>query len=77
MLKINKFKGLVAAPFTPMDTKGNLNTGLVPGNLQLLLQLRSIINLSIIRLWLNLLGWLANRCLICLSTFIIFRSSPE
>jgi N-acetylneuraminate lyase len=30
MLKINKFKGLVAAPFTPMDTKGNLNTDLVP-----------------------------------------------
>lgn len=30
MLKIKKFEGLVAAPFTPMDVKGNLNTDLVP-----------------------------------------------
>lgn len=30
MLKINKFKGLVAAPFTPMDKKGNLNTDRIP-----------------------------------------------
>ena len=30
MLKINKFKGLVAAPFTPMDQKGNLNTAMIP-----------------------------------------------
>jgi N-acetylneuraminate lyase len=30
MLKINKFEGLVAAPFTPMDPKGNLNPGMIP-----------------------------------------------
>lgn len=30
MMKIEKFEGLVAAPFTPMDIKGNLNTSLVP-----------------------------------------------
>lgn len=30
MIKINKFTGLVAAPFTPFDDKGNLNTDLVP-----------------------------------------------
>jgi N-acetylneuraminate lyase len=30
MLKINKYEGLVAAPFTPMDQKGNLNTGMIP-----------------------------------------------
>ena len=29
-MKIKKFEGLVAAPFTPMDTKGNLNLDLVP-----------------------------------------------
>lgn len=29
MMKIEKFEGLVAAPFTPFDSKGNLNTGLV------------------------------------------------
>jgi N-acetylneuraminate lyase len=30
MLKIKKFEGLIAAPFTPMDKKGNLNICLVP-----------------------------------------------
>ena len=30
MLKIKKYEGLVAAPFTPMDKDGNLNTDLVP-----------------------------------------------
>jgi N-acetylneuraminate lyase len=30
MLKIQKYEGLVAAPFTPMDKKGNLETGLIP-----------------------------------------------
>jgi len=30
MLKIKKYEGLVAAPFTPMDKNGNLNTELVP-----------------------------------------------
>lgn len=30
MLTIKKFKGLVAAPFTPMDGKGNLNLKIVP-----------------------------------------------
>ena len=30
MLKLKKFEGLVAAPFTPMDEKGNLNAGLIP-----------------------------------------------
>ncbi len=30
MLKINKYEGLVAAPFTPMDKYGNLNLGLIP-----------------------------------------------
>ena len=30
MLKINKYEGLVAAPFTPMDKKGNLNPGMIP-----------------------------------------------
>jgi len=29
-MKIKKFEGLVAAPFTPMDKKGNLNTDLIP-----------------------------------------------
>ncbi|MCE5346179.1 MAG: dihydrodipicolinate synthase family protein [Bacteroidales bacterium] len=29
MNTIKKFEGLVAAPFTPMDKKGNLNTGMV------------------------------------------------
>lgn len=29
-MKIEKFEGLVAAPFTPMDSKGNLNTDLIP-----------------------------------------------
>ena len=28
--KIKKFEGLVAAPFTPMDPKGNLNPGMIP-----------------------------------------------
>jgi len=28
---IKKFEGLVAAPFTPMDSRGNLNPGLIPG----------------------------------------------
>jgi N-acetylneuraminate lyase len=30
MLKINKYEGLVAAPFTPMDPDGNLNPGVIP-----------------------------------------------
>jgi N-acetylneuraminate lyase len=30
MITINKFAGLVAAPFTPMDKYGNLNLELVP-----------------------------------------------
>ena len=30
MLKIQKYEGLVAAPFTPMDKRGNLETGLIP-----------------------------------------------
>ena len=30
MLKIKKYEGLVAAPFTPMDQKGNLNPGMIP-----------------------------------------------
>ncbi len=30
MPEIIKYEGLVAAPFTPMDEKGNLNTGLIP-----------------------------------------------
>ena len=30
MTKINKYEGLVAAPFTPMDNKGNLNLDLIP-----------------------------------------------
>lgn len=29
-MKIKKFEGLVAAPFTPMDKKGNLNTDMIP-----------------------------------------------
>jgi N-acetylneuraminate lyase len=29
-MKIEKFEGLIAAPFTPMDKSGNLNTGLIP-----------------------------------------------
>jgi N-acetylneuraminate lyase len=29
-MKIKKFEGLVAAPFTPMDKKGNLNLDLIP-----------------------------------------------
>ncbi|HCI55672.1 MAG TPA: dihydrodipicolinate synthase family protein [Bacteroidales bacterium] len=29
MLKIEKFEGMVAAPFTPMDSKGNLKTELI------------------------------------------------
>jgi N-acetylneuraminate lyase len=30
MQKVEKYEGLVAAPFTPMDTKGNLNPGMIP-----------------------------------------------
>jgi N-acetylneuraminate lyase len=30
MLKINKYNGLVAAPFTPMDNNGNLNLEMIP-----------------------------------------------
>jgi N-acetylneuraminate lyase len=30
MIKIDKFEGLVAAPFTPMDKKGNLNPDVIP-----------------------------------------------
>jgi N-acetylneuraminate lyase len=30
MFKFKKFDGLVAAPFTPMDSRGNLNVDLVP-----------------------------------------------
>ena len=30
MFKIKKYQGLIAAPFTPMDKNGNLNTDLVP-----------------------------------------------
>lgn len=30
MLKVQKFQGLVAAPFTPMDKEGNLNIDLIP-----------------------------------------------
>jgi N-acetylneuraminate lyase len=30
MLSIRKFEGLVAAPFTPMDKRGNPDTGLIP-----------------------------------------------
>lgn len=30
MININKFTGLVAAPFTPMDEKGNINYSLIP-----------------------------------------------
>jgi len=30
MQRIKKYVGLVAAPFTPMDKKGNLNTDLIP-----------------------------------------------
>ena len=29
-MKIRKYEGLVAAPFTPMDKNGNLNTGMIP-----------------------------------------------
>ena len=29
-MEIKKYQGLVAAPFTPMDKKGNLNTDMVP-----------------------------------------------
>jgi N-acetylneuraminate lyase len=31
MLEIKKYKGLVAAPFTPMDREGRLNAGMIPG----------------------------------------------
>jgi N-acetylneuraminate lyase len=30
MMKINKYEGLIAAPFTPMDKNGNLNKDLIP-----------------------------------------------
>jgi len=30
MKKIEKTEGLIAAPFTPMDSKGNLNAGMIP-----------------------------------------------
>jgi N-acetylneuraminate lyase len=30
MLKIRKYEGLVAAPFTPMDKRGNPDTGMIP-----------------------------------------------
>jgi N-acetylneuraminate lyase len=30
VMKIRKYEGLVAAPFTPMDKNGNLNTGMIP-----------------------------------------------
>jgi N-acetylneuraminate lyase len=30
MIKIEKYTGLIAAPFTPMDHSGNLNTGMIP-----------------------------------------------
>lgn len=30
-MNINKFEGLVAAPFTPMDSKGNLNLDMIDG----------------------------------------------
>ena len=30
MFKIQKYKGLVAAPFTPMDKEGKIDTGMVP-----------------------------------------------
>ncbi len=30
MIKIDKYEGLVAAPFTPMDNEGNLNLEMVP-----------------------------------------------
>jgi len=30
MLKIEKFEGLVAAPFTPVDRRGNLNIDIIP-----------------------------------------------
>lgn len=30
-MTIQKFEGLVAAPFTPLDKNGNLNTGMIPG----------------------------------------------
>jgi N-acetylneuraminate lyase len=36
MTKIKKFEGLVAAPFTPMDKNGELNTGLIPEYYKLL-----------------------------------------
>jgi N-acetylneuraminate lyase len=35
-MKIKKFEGLVAAPFTPFDKKGNLNTGIIPEYYRLL-----------------------------------------
>jgi len=31
MVKIIKYEGLVAAPFTPMDRNGDLNPGVIPG----------------------------------------------
>jgi N-acetylneuraminate lyase len=30
MIEIKKYKGLVAAPFTPTDPEGNLNPGMIP-----------------------------------------------
>jgi N-acetylneuraminate lyase len=30
MLKIKKYEGLIAAPFTPLDKNGNLNTNMIP-----------------------------------------------
>ncbi len=30
-MKFKKFEGLVAAPFTPMDKKGNINLNIIPG----------------------------------------------
>jgi len=31
MMKINKHEGLIAAPFTPMDRNGDLNSDMIPG----------------------------------------------
>jgi len=37
-MKFKKFEGLVAAPFTPMDKKGNINLNIIPGYYSFLAQ---------------------------------------
>ena len=36
MIRINRFEGLIAAPFTPMDKKGIINYDIIPGYYDLL-----------------------------------------